>query len=162
MERPADEKENDWMTKVVLFLHVWCGGKELIGCQWQIVQKQLFSRFVLRQVLKLNSTPFSLIPDDSTVLQVSLYGFDVGGGDFWGKTDGTAKGFCTRAQRAKQNKSRRAGVPGFLWRSLILVQYNTGSIMIGHYFYRDERRNTKNDFTLQNHTAETNKGINLT
>ena len=89
-------------------------------------------------------------------------GFDVGGGDFWGKTDGTAKGFCTRPQRAKQNKSRRAGVPGFLQRSLILVQYNTGSIMIGHYFYRDERRNTKNDFTLQNHTAETNKGINLT
>ena len=52
MERPADEKENDWMTEVVLFLHVQCGGKELIGCQWQIVQKQLFSRFVLRQVLK--------------------------------------------------------------------------------------------------------------
>ena len=89
------------------------------------------------------------------------HGFDGGGGDFWGKTDGTAKGFCTRVQRAKQNKSCRAGVPGFLWRSLILVQYNTGSIMIGHYFYRDERRNTKNDFTLQNHTAKTNKGINL-
>ena len=39
MERPADEKENDWMTEVVLFLHVQCGGKELIGCQWQIVRK---------------------------------------------------------------------------------------------------------------------------
>ena len=39
VERPADEKENDWMTEVVLFLHVQWGGKELIGCQWQIVRK---------------------------------------------------------------------------------------------------------------------------
>ena len=52
MERPADEKENDWMIAVVLFLHVQCGGKGLIGCQWQIVRERLFSRFVLRQVLK--------------------------------------------------------------------------------------------------------------
>ena len=39
MERPADEKENDWMTEVILFLHVQCGGKELIVCQCQIVRK---------------------------------------------------------------------------------------------------------------------------
>ena len=66
--------------------------------------------------------------------------------------------------RSAQNRTKTAALAfqAFFAESLILVQYHRFTIMTGHYFYGDERRNTKNDFSVQNHTAKTNKEINLT